>query len=99
MQKQSICVSYSKKHELSSRINQTFIILSFQLFNISGHVNHPCTVEEEMSVPLKLLIEKHAGGVLGKYMYSRVSVSRGEKKNVYMFVHVHNEKYDVVLNL
>ena len=41
------------------------IFLSFQLFNISGHVNHPCTVEEEMSVPLKLLIEKHAGGVLG----------------------------------
>lgn len=36
-----------------------------KLFNISGHVNHPCTVEEEMSVPLKLLIEKHAGGVLG----------------------------------
>uniref|UniRef100_F7EQG5 NADH dehydrogenase [ubiquinone] flavoprotein 1, mitochondrial n=1 Tax=Rattus norvegicus TaxID=10116 RepID=F7EQG5_RAT len=36
-----------------------------KLFNISGHVNHPCTVEEEMSVPLKELIEKHAGGVLG----------------------------------
>ena len=30
-------------------------------------MNYPCTVEEEMSVPLKLLIEKHAGGVLGKY--------------------------------
>jgi len=36
-----------------------------KLFNISGHVNHPCTVEEEMSIPLKLLIEKHAGGVIG----------------------------------
>ncbi|XP_015757466.1 PREDICTED: NADH dehydrogenase [ubiquinone] flavoprotein 1, mitochondrial-like [Acropora digitifera] len=35
-----------------------------KLFNISGHVNHPCTVEEEMSIPLKLLIEKHAGGVI-----------------------------------
>ncbi|NXO62120.1 NDUV1 dehydrogenase, partial [Phainopepla nitens] len=33
-----------------------------KLFNISGHVNTPCTVEEEMSVPLKELIEKHAGG-------------------------------------
>lgn len=32
-----------------------------KLFNISGHVNNPCTVEEEMSVPLKELIEKHAG--------------------------------------
>jgi len=36
-----------------------------KLFNISGHVNHPCTVEEEMSVPLKEIIERHAGGVIG----------------------------------
>ncbi|MDE0539243.1 MAG: NADH-quinone oxidoreductase subunit NuoF [Rhodospirillales bacterium] len=36
-----------------------------KLFNISGHVEQPCTVEEEMSIPLKTLIEKHAGGVLG----------------------------------
>ncbi|XP_027517875.1 NADH dehydrogenase [ubiquinone] flavoprotein 1, mitochondrial [Corapipo altera] len=36
-----------------------------KLFNISGHVNTPCTVEEEMSVPLKELIEKHAGGCWG----------------------------------
>ncbi len=34
-----------------------------KLFNISGHVNNPCTVEEEMGVSLKELIEKHAGGV------------------------------------
>lgn len=32
-----------------------------KLFNISGHVNTPCTVEEEMSIPLKELIERHAG--------------------------------------
>lgn len=36
-----------------------------QLFNISGHVNHPCTVEESMTIPLKYLIERHAGGVVG----------------------------------
>jgi len=36
-----------------------------KLFNISGHVNNPCTVEEEMSVPLRVLLEKHAGGVIG----------------------------------
>ncbi|GAX83173.1 hypothetical protein CEUSTIGMA_g10599.t1 [Chlamydomonas eustigma] len=36
-----------------------------KLFCISGHVNRPCTVEEEMSIPLKQLIEKHAGGVRG----------------------------------
>lgn len=36
-----------------------------KLFNISGHVNNPCTVEEEMSIPLQELIERHAGGVVG----------------------------------
>merc|ERR1711973_522053 len=36
-----------------------------KLFNISGHVNNPCTVEEEMSIPLKDLIERHCGGVIG----------------------------------
>ena len=36
-----------------------------KLFNISGHVEQPCTVEEEMSIPLKELIDKHAGGVRG----------------------------------
>lgn len=36
-----------------------------KLFCISGHVNNPCTVEEEMSIPLKELIEKHCGGVRG----------------------------------
>ncbi|KPP79233.1 NADH dehydrogenase-like, partial [Scleropages formosus] len=36
-----------------------------KLFNISGHVNNPCTVEEEMSILLKDLIERHAGGVRG----------------------------------
>ncbi|XP_065843971.1 NADH dehydrogenase [ubiquinone] flavoprotein 1, mitochondrial-like [Oscarella lobularis] len=36
-----------------------------KLFCISGHVNAPCTVEEEMSIPLRELIERHAGGVIG----------------------------------
>lgn len=36
-----------------------------KLFCISGHVNEPCTVEEEMSIPLRELIEKHCGGVKG----------------------------------
>ena len=36
-----------------------------KLFNISGHVENPCTVEEEMGIPLKDLIERHAGGVRG----------------------------------
>lgn len=36
-----------------------------KLFCISGHVNEPCTVEEEMSIPLKELLEKHCGGIRG----------------------------------
>jgi NADH-quinone oxidoreductase subunit F len=36
-----------------------------KLFCISGHVNEPCTVEEEMGVTFRELIEKHAGGVRG----------------------------------
>jgi NADH dehydrogenase (ubiquinone) flavoprotein 1 len=36
-----------------------------KLFCISGHVNNPITVEEEMSIPLRELIEKHCGGVRG----------------------------------
>jgi NADH-quinone oxidoreductase subunit F len=36
-----------------------------KLFCISGHVNEPCTVEESMSIPLRELIDKHAGGVRG----------------------------------
>ena len=36
-----------------------------KLFCISGHVNQPCNVEEAMGIPMKELIEKHAGGVRG----------------------------------
>lgn len=37
-----------------------------KLFNISGHVNYPTTVEESMSIPLKDLIERHCGkGLFG----------------------------------
>ena len=36
-----------------------------KIFCISGNVNKPCNVEEEMGIPLKSLIEHHAGGVIG----------------------------------
>ncbi len=36
-----------------------------KLFGISGHVNNPCIVEEELGIPMKDLIERHAGGVRG----------------------------------
>ncbi|MGF1553007.1 MAG: NADH-quinone oxidoreductase subunit NuoF [Paracoccaceae bacterium] len=36
-----------------------------KIFAISGHVNRPCVVEEEMSIPLRELIDRHCGGVRG----------------------------------
>jgi NADH-quinone oxidoreductase subunit F len=36
-----------------------------KIFCISGHVNKPCNVEEELGIPLKDLIEQYAGGVRG----------------------------------
>jgi NADH-quinone oxidoreductase subunit F len=36
-----------------------------KIFCISGHVNTPCNVEEAMGIPLRELIERHAGGVRG----------------------------------
>ena len=36
-----------------------------KLFQISGHVEKPCVVEEEMSIPFSELIEKHCGGIRG----------------------------------
>ena len=36
-----------------------------KVFCISGHVNAPCNVEESMSISMRELIEKHAGGVRG----------------------------------
>ena len=36
-----------------------------KLFAISGHVNNPIVVEEEMSIPFRDLIDKHCGGIRG----------------------------------
>ena len=36
-----------------------------KLFQISGHVNRPCVVEEAMSIPFRELIDKHCGGIRG----------------------------------
>ena len=36
-----------------------------KVFCISGHVNKPCNVEEAMGIPLRELLETHAGGVRG----------------------------------
>ena len=36
-----------------------------KLYCISGHVERPCNVEEQMGIPLRELIDTHAGGVRG----------------------------------
>jgi len=36
-----------------------------KLYCISGHVEKPCTVEEEMGITLRELIDRHSGGVRG----------------------------------
>jgi NADH-quinone oxidoreductase subunit F len=36
-----------------------------KLFCISGHVNKPCNVEEEMGIPFRELIDRHCGGIRG----------------------------------
>jgi len=36
-----------------------------KLFQVSGHVNCPCVVEESMGIAFRELIERHAGGIRG----------------------------------
>jgi len=36
-----------------------------KLFQISGHVNRPCVVEEAMGLPFRELIDAHCGGIRG----------------------------------
>ncbi len=36
-----------------------------KLFQISGHVNKPCVVEEAMGLPFRELVETHCGGIRG----------------------------------
>ena len=36
-----------------------------KLYQISGHVEKPCVVEEAMSIPFRDLIERHCGGITG----------------------------------
>ena len=53
-----------------------------KLFCISGHVNNPCNVEEEMGVPLKDLIEKHCGGVRGGWKNLKAVIPGGSSTPV-----------------
>mmetsp|Transcript_5741 Transcript_5741/g.19256 ORF Transcript_5741/g.19256 Transcript_5741/m.19256 type:complete len:497 (+) Transcript_5741:1178-2668(+) len=48
-----------------------------KLFGISGHVNNPIVVEEEMSIPLKDLLERHCGGVRGGWSNLKAVIPGG----------------------
>ena len=48
-----------------------------KIFAISGHVERRCVVEEEMSIPLKELIDKHCGGVRGGWKNLKAVIPGG----------------------
>ncbi|MBL1437187.1 MAG: NADH-quinone oxidoreductase subunit NuoF [Rhodobacteraceae bacterium] len=48
-----------------------------KLFGISGHVISPCVVEEEMSIPLRELLDKHCGGVRGGWKNLKAVIPGG----------------------
>ena len=48
-----------------------------KLFGISGHVNNPCVVEEEMSITLKELLDRHCGGVRGGWKNIKAVIPGG----------------------
>ncbi|MDZ4761772.1 MAG: NADH-quinone oxidoreductase subunit NuoF [Alphaproteobacteria bacterium] len=48
-----------------------------KVFCISGHVERPCNVEEEMSIPLRTLIDEHCGGVRGGWRNLKAVIPGG----------------------
>ena len=64
-----------------------------KIFCISGNVNKPCNVEEEMGIPLKELIESYAGGVQGGWDNLQAVIPGGSsmpllpKKNLRYYHH------------
>jgi NADH-quinone oxidoreductase subunit F len=48
-----------------------------KIFAISGHVNAPCIVEEEMSIGLKELLDHHCGGVRGGWKNLKAVIPGG----------------------
>ena len=56
-----VVLRYSLTHSHTHSLTHSLT----KLFGISGHVNNPIVVEEEMSITLRELLEKHCGGVRG----------------------------------
>src|SRR4029450_11673804 len=47
------------------------------LFCVSGHVNKPCNVEEEMGLTFRELIDRHCGGIRGGWDNLLGGIPRG----------------------
>lgn len=52
-------------YPLCSCSHDLIMIMIVLLQTSSGHVNNPIVVEEEMSITLQELLERHCGGVRG----------------------------------
>jgi len=48
-----------------------------KLYCVTGHVAHPCVVEEAMGIPMRELIEKYAGGVIGGWDNLQAAIPGG----------------------
>lgn len=48
-----------------------------KIFAVSGHVNCPCVVEEEMSITLRELLDRHCGGVRGGWKNLKAVIPGG----------------------
>jgi len=48
-----------------------------KLFAISGHVERPCVVEEEMSISFRELIDRHCGGIRGGWSNLKAVIPGG----------------------
>jgi NADH-quinone oxidoreductase subunit F len=48
-----------------------------KIFAISGHVEQPCVVEEEMSISFEELIERHCGGIRGGWSNLKAVIPGG----------------------
>ena len=48
-----------------------------RLFCLSGHVNNPCVVEEELGIDLRFLIDQYGGGVCGGWSNLKAIIPGG----------------------
>jgi NADH:ubiquinone oxidoreductase subunit F (NADH-binding) len=67
-----------------------------KLFGISGHVNKPIVVEEEMSITLRELLERHCGGVRGGWNNLQAVIPGGSSVPVLDFNDCQNVRMAVV---